>query len=189
MTTDRSLERMKQLIDSINNQNYREHAAIVQQFAEMGETAVDFLAAELTNAAIDKRGVIAWALAKLHDSRAIEPLLERADPWTVNLIYGQLIELGQPAVEPLIEVLVDKNAYKRAVSAAVLGKLKDNRAIEPLRKLLGDTALIGDNSPVTIAVLALQSLRELGAATAADEEQAHQAQQIAINKPTRQSGS
>lgn len=46
--------------------------------------------------------------------------------------------IGEPAVEPLIEVLKDENAVVRAEAASVLGMIGDPRAVEPLINTLGD---------------------------------------------------
>lgn len=49
-----------------------------------------------------------------------------------------LVEMGDPAVEPLIKCLDNKNLYVREVAAVALGKIGDVRAIEPLIRCLND---------------------------------------------------
>jgi HEAT repeat protein len=44
----------------------------------------------------------------------------------------QLIEIGEPAVVPLIEALSNPNDQTRSQAALILGKIRDPRAVEPL---------------------------------------------------------
>jgi hypothetical protein len=62
-----------------------------------------------------------------------------------------LIEMGEAAVEPLIEALGHRNGHIRANAAWVLGQLKDERSIEPLIKALKD----GSSDVRAYAALAL----------------------------------
>ena len=49
-----------------------------------------------------------------------------------------LREIGEPAVEPLIQALADKNEDIRAGAAEALGNIRDKRAVEPLIQALAD---------------------------------------------------
>lgn len=51
---------------------------------------------------------------------------------TGNNAENKLIKIGKPAVEPLIEVLKNKNNPARGYAAKILGQIGDRRAIEPL---------------------------------------------------------
>ena len=59
------------------------------------------------------------------------------------VVFGQvalpsLCRIGEPAVEPLIQALKDKEKLVRLGAARVLGDIGDGRAIEPLAKSLKD---------------------------------------------------
>jgi len=49
-----------------------------------------------------------------------------------------LWKIGKPAVEPLIDVLTNKDKTVRKNAAEALGRIKDNRAVEPLINVLQD---------------------------------------------------
>ena len=49
-----------------------------------------------------------------------------------------LVEIGEPAVEPLIQALKDKMEFVRLGAARALGEIGDARAVEPLAKSLKD---------------------------------------------------
>lgn len=51
---------------------------------------------------------------------------------------GALGDMGEPAVQPLIEALKNKSGDIRWGATAVLGYIGDKRAIEPLTKSLKD---------------------------------------------------
>jgi HEAT repeat protein len=98
---------------------------------------------------------VAFALGRLGDKRAIEPLIEvlkRSTPLknedsalfkesgqrSVAKTLDALVKIGPPAVEPLIGVLKDENAFVRSFAAKGLGELGDKRAIEALVEVLKD---------------------------------------------------
>lgn len=53
-------------------------------------------------------------------------------------VERELVKLGEPAVEPLIEALKNENRRARWRAANALGKIKDTRAIKPLIHSFGD---------------------------------------------------
>lgn len=75
----------------------------------------------------------------ISDDQEIEVLIENFNAQDVNVKADSakaLVEAGAPAVEPLIRVLDSKDPEIRENTAITLGKIKDERAIEPLIKLL-----------------------------------------------------
>lgn len=60
------------------------------------------------------------------------------------------MELGKPAVEPLVQVLKDKKElyFARKQAAEALGEIGDARAIEPLKQALNDGEVFGDHLQV-----------------------------------------
>jgi len=58
---------------------------------------------------------------------------------TSHVITGWLVAIGEPAVQPLIAALEDKNEYVRWSVTEALGQIGDRRAIEPLTAVLKDS--------------------------------------------------
>lgn len=73
-----------------------------------------------------------FAIRKLIASLKSDDKAERLE--TVNI----LMEIGEPAVEALIDTLKDKDSRMREKAAGALGKLKNARAVEPLIDALSD---------------------------------------------------
>jgi HEAT repeat protein len=86
------------------------------------------------------REAAAWALRRIGDKRAVEPLIQalRDEDHDVRRAAAEALgRLGDPrAVEPLVLALKDKEIRWDAIEA--LGKLADPQAIEPLVPLLRD---------------------------------------------------
>jgi len=62
----------------------------------------------------------------------------RFDIACLRAVVDALVKIGKPAVNPLIEVLNDKNKDIRLVAVVALGEIKDKRAIPPLIEALKD---------------------------------------------------
>ncbi|MCK4735463.1 MAG: HEAT repeat domain-containing protein, partial [Methanophagales archaeon] len=113
------------------------------------------------------RANAAETLGKIGDERAIEPIIqalkdededvrkkaaealekmgwqpkdsiERAYYLISKQELDKLVNIGKPAVEPLIQALKDEGGNVRANAAEVLGKIGDESAIEPLIQALKD---------------------------------------------------
>lgn len=65
--------------------------------------------------------------------------LKDPDPTVKVSSVREMIALGKPAVEPLIQYLQHPDKWARLMAASALGKMKDPRAIEPLSKALNDS--------------------------------------------------
>jgi HEAT repeat protein len=75
------------------------------------------------------------------DEQDIEVLIENFNSQDVDVKADSvkaLVEAGEPAVGPLIQALDSKDPEIRENAAITLGKIKDERAIDPLIKLLTD---------------------------------------------------
>jgi HEAT repeat protein len=71
----------------------------------------------------------------------IETLIENLNAQDVNVKADSvkaLVEIGEPAVEPLIQALGAENSDTRENAAVTLGKIKDERAVQPLIEMLTD---------------------------------------------------
>ena len=58
--------------------------------------------------------------------------------WTVKRRWDKCVEIGEPAVEPLIKALGDSDYRVREGAAEALGTIGDGRAVEPLIRALND---------------------------------------------------
>ncbi|MDY0130649.1 MAG: HEAT repeat domain-containing protein, partial [Methanosarcina vacuolata] len=75
------------------------------------------------------------------DEKDIEALIENLNAQDVDVKADSiktLVEAGENAVGPLIQALDSKDPEIRENAAITLGKIKDERAIDPLIKLLTD---------------------------------------------------
>jgi len=87
------------------------------------------------------RSYVASALGELGDKRALTPLREalkhETSDWAKPFMQEALVRLGDDhEFASLIAGLKDKNNVVRGFSAALLGELRDSRAIMPLRNAL-----------------------------------------------------
>ncbi len=95
---------------------------------------------------IEVRQAAAKALGNTKHPDALPYLMEALrDPYwwyereaAAGDLLNAIANMGEMAVEPLIEALKDKEAAVRKFAAVLLGKLKDPRAIEPLGMALYD---------------------------------------------------
>lgn len=81
------------------------------------------------------------ALGMLRDARAIPLLidaLEHADVDVRKAARLALAEIGEPAVQPLIAVLLTEGKQGRWYAADALRRIGDRRAVEPFRQVLQD---------------------------------------------------
>jgi HEAT repeat protein len=147
------------LILSLDDSDYRVTKTIEETLKEMGELAVEPLINDLNNRVYAQCSVVE-VLGSLGDERAVEPLIqalkdkrdhvrtsaakaleeigwqpkddiERAY-YLVALSPSNAVELGEAAVEPLINLLGEAGYQSDAAKA--LGKIGDKRAAEALIK-------------------------------------------------------
>ncbi len=148
------------------NANFRYMAA--EALEEIGDRrAVEPLIEALKDKDFTVRGMAASALGNIKDARAVEPLIKalKDEGRTVRssaaealekiawqpkdnvekayylIALGQwdeLVKLGKPAVEPLIEALKDKDSDVRSSAAEALGEIGNPCAVEPFIGALKD---------------------------------------------------
>src|ERR1019366_869919 len=95
----------------------------------------------------DQRGRAISLFSKLFKGREqvnakIDDLIFRLndpDPSVRESSTRQMIDLGTPAVEPLIAYLKHQDQWARLMAAAALGKMGDMRALGPLEQALSDS--------------------------------------------------
>jgi HEAT repeat protein len=101
--------------------------------------AVSALLVSLADPHTPVRDAAAWALGAMKDPRAVKPLIKAlSDPeWHVRMeAEWALLEIGEPAVEPLIAALHDEGVRWKA--AGVLVKL-GAVSLGPLQKTVAET--------------------------------------------------
>ncbi|MEM2145755.1 MAG: HEAT repeat domain-containing protein, partial [Candidatus Jordarchaeaceae archaeon] len=84
------------------------------------------------------REAAAIALGNIKDERAVQPLIQTLKDEDDNVwveAVTALEEIGEPAVEPLIQALKDQNKNLRWGAARALGKIRDRRAVQPLKNV------------------------------------------------------
>ena len=82
-----------------------------------------------------------WNELKKLKNSAIVPLIQALKFKNGNFrnnVESTLVEIGEPAIEPLIEVLADDNWHVRLSAIRILEKIGDRRAIGPLKIMLND---------------------------------------------------
>jgi hypothetical protein len=132
---------IKTLIEDLNAPDVNVKAASVKALVEAGEPAVEPLIKVLNSKDPEIRENAAITLGKIKDERAIDPLIKLLtdEKWEVeSAATSALVEIGEPAVEPLVFILQDKNGdvFLRMKIIAVLAGIKDERAIQPMIRVL-----------------------------------------------------
>ncbi len=107
-----------------------------EKLNEIGEPAVQPLIHLLKDENKDIRENAAKALERM--SWKPKDGTERAYHLIALQKWDDLLEVGEPAVEPLIQSLKDKNRCVREGAIKTLGKIGDRRAVEPLIHVLED---------------------------------------------------
>lgn len=117
------------------------------------------------------RGKAAEALERLSWQSRDE--VERAWYFLASSAWKSLVDIGKPAVEPLVQALKDESVYVLANAAKVLGEIGDARAIEPLVQALRDVTAKELFTPYyfntsDVRVSAAKALGEIGDARAVE---------------------
>ena len=150
------------LINALKNENFHVRASAATTLGKIKDTrAVGPLIVALKDKHEHVRSSAADALGEIKDNRAIKPLIDALDnPNIVRMgASDSLVNIGSPAVEPLIATLKDnKNFEVRSYVAMTLGKIKDVRAIKPLIDAMRD-----DQNSFDVRDVSSNSLGNFGA--------------------------
>ncbi len=132
---------IKQLITSLNNESIDVRKNATGALIKIGEPAVEMIIDALEDENWRVRWHSAEILGELKDDRAVKPLIKALNDENNGVRSNSIIalsEIGEPAVEVLINVLKDDNWRVRLHSAEILGEIKDDRAVKPLKEALND---------------------------------------------------
>ncbi|MDR5675018.1 MAG: HEAT repeat domain-containing protein [Armatimonadota bacterium] len=133
----RALEGIRFALGDRSEQVVQEAVTQVQQAADAG--AVDGLIRVLGRRERTLQNAASQALVRI-GAPAVRPLLETfKDRNLRRRVHNQVLRIIEDikgrAVEPLLGALEDENQYVRAYAVALLGRLGDERAVEPLVRL------------------------------------------------------
>jgi HEAT repeat protein len=159
---------VKPLIACLRDESQSVRRAAAEALGKLGdERAVEPLIARLWDESRYVSCAAIKALGKLGDERAVEPLIDylqdtdedvrlataealrelkwQAPTQELHIVYliaaqawDELVQLGAPSVEPLIDCLDSSSGEIRRAAAAALGRLDDARVLEPLIACLSD---------------------------------------------------
>lgn len=120
------------LIQALKDEDLRDRAA--SALGKIGKPAVESLIQALKDEDKDLRGRSAWALDELgwkpgNDTEKAHYLIAKGG-------WDELVKVGEPAVEPLIEALQDEAGDVRQGAALALGAIGDAKAVQPLIQAL-----------------------------------------------------
>jgi HEAT repeat protein len=132
---------IKQLINSLNNESIDVRKNATGALIKIGKPAVEMI----INALEDENWRVRWhsaeILGEIKDKRAVKPLIKALNDENNGVRSNSiiaLIEIGEPAVEMIINALEDENGRLRLHLIEILGEIKDERAVKPLKKALND---------------------------------------------------
>jgi len=133
----RALEGIRFALGDRSEQVVQEAVAQVQQAVDAG--AVDGLIRVLGRRERTLQTAASQALVRI-GAPAVRPLLETFKDRNLrrrvhNQVLRIIVDIKGRAVEPLLAALEDENQHVRAYAVALLGKLGDERAVEPLVRL------------------------------------------------------
>jgi HEAT repeat protein len=127
------------LIDSLTDESSFVRQKAAESLGALGdESSLESLRQALKDNNSSVRKEAAKALAKMDWEPSASDLDDRITYLISNEKWDELIKLGTPAVNQLIDALEDDDETVRGKSASILGEIKDPAAIEALIEALRD---------------------------------------------------
>ncbi len=103
------------------------------------DQVVEILIQKLRDPDPNNRLYAVYALGRVSDPREIQPLIDILGSDEVGWLAAQaLVNIGEPAVEPLLEALFSENEDVRLYATYALGQIGDRRASRALLKMFKD---------------------------------------------------
>ena len=95
------------------------------------------------------------ALGDLKAPSAIKPLIQRLKKGgkRSNFIKWALLEMGEEAVSPLIDLLFDENYVVRLRVTEILGETRNTKAVEPLIQMLKDHWEVRKQAVISLGII------------------------------------
>jgi HEAT repeat protein len=126
---------------------------IFAQLIEMGKVVVEPLinavSQKLSNSEFIDSIIVIAVFGELKDGRAVKTIIDiyknRHSDYVTNILNETMVEallnIGYPAVNPLIELSYNGNRNERCLATKILGKIGDVKAVEPLNRVLQNDSL------------------------------------------------
>ena len=127
-----------QMVANLEEIDYRSEGLfkVTRQLKQVGAEAVEPLIVALSHNRVNVRQNAAYALGRIKDTRAIEPLIETFNKEGMSIVTAAALgNFGRPAVDPLAKAARDTNRKVRDGAISALGWCQDVRAVEELDKL------------------------------------------------------
>ncbi len=128
------------LIEALDDENEHVRAAAAEFLGEIGDDrAISKLITKLKDEEI-VREKAKWALAFMgkRSIKYIEPLLRETDGRIRRIVFEILAEIGDDAIDTLVECLKDELWFVRKGAVEALGEIGNERVVEHIKKLLED---------------------------------------------------
>ena len=138
--------------DFFNAENLEEALKIQEQLIQMGEIVVepllDAVSQKMSNFEFINSfsSIIIYVFGELKDGKAVKTIIDiykrynSSKTWLNNSLNNTtvtaLLNIGYPAVNPLIELSYNGNRNEKCLAIKILGKIGDVKAIEPLSRVL-----------------------------------------------------
>jgi HEAT repeat protein len=126
----------KDTTDEENSEDVNVHESLIDALADLGTPAIKPLLACLKDKDIHGQEDAAAVLNRLQYLPADAE--GKAAFFVLLRSWDKLVELGAPAVAPLLDCLKDEDYSRRQGAAQALGQLGDKRAVKPLIACLQD---------------------------------------------------
>ncbi len=125
------------LVRCLRDGDWQVRDAAVEALAMIGSPAVDLLLRYIRD--YDARKSVIKTLGKINDERVLAPLISMLhnDEFKDDATWA-LAELGQPAVEQLLECLKNSDEVIRKQAILALGEIKDSSTVDSLIERLQD---------------------------------------------------
>ena len=123
-------------INNLSSQKYEVREKAAKTLGEMRDSiAVDPLIKALNDEDYGVRKAAAVALGKIGSAKAVEPLIGRLydkDPDVAKAALHALVNIGEPAIDPLAQLLRISTIPIKIFAVNALGSIENERVIEPL---------------------------------------------------------
>lgn len=133
---------------------------VAELLGKMGREAVEYLSVSLNNKeTTNSREFFVTALGYTGAKEAVNPLItalkaeDRIVSWRAA---SALVNIGELAVAPLIEMLNEKSQYIKMLAIDSLEKIGDMRAVKPLKRLVLNES---SDEIKNLAIIALESIQ------------------------------
>jgi HEAT repeat protein len=137
----------------------KEDASVVNMATSLyglgSEQVVDILIEKLRDPDPNKRLYATFALGRISDPKEIQPLIDVLSSKEIGWLAAQaLVNIGEPAISPLLEALFSEDQTRRLYATYALGQIGDPRAGRGLLRMFGDeSSLIRDTAAEALIAL------------------------------------